>query len=626
MQELKNGFNILNIIHPDEHEQFKKNLSNSLIHNKLPPREYTIVKKDGTTFPSLVYTNQLLKNNKAVGLIGVMIDIPELKENRNKLEQYTERLELALLGSDAGLWDWNIITGDVYFSDRWCNMLGYEVSEIEPNVSSWEKLVHPDDMPLVTEMLNRHLENKAPVYQTEHRVKTKTGEWKWILDTGKVTKRDDSGKALRAAGTHIDISERKETEALTKIEHDLSRKLTNAKSFDETLKICLESAIQYPQMDCGGIYIEDDSDGSFRLIQHFGLSDEFVKAASFYPVGSPNAMIIREGNPLYSKHRDIVQNSKTFKVEILKATAILPIVYLNKSIGCMNIASRSFLQIPDLSRNILEKIALHVGSFIIQAKNEDKLRQNQQDLHTLFNTIDDFLFILDMDGKIIHFNSTVTGRLGYAESELINEHVLKVHPPDRHEEATIKIQGMLMGTENVCRVSLLCKDGSEIPVETKVKKGKWNGKDVIIGITRDTTERKSYEKQIRENAERLEMALLASDAGLWDWNLRTNELILNDKWRAMRGYEPNLTNYNFDIWEEFLHPNDKDSTFNALNDHLANKTPFYQAEYRSRTKSGQYIWVLDTGKIMEYDAEGKPLRVVGTNIDITSKKENELIL
>jgi PAS domain S-box-containing protein len=109
--------------------------------------------------------------------------------------------------------------------------------------------------------------------------------------------------------------------------------------------------------------------------------------------------------------------------------------------------SHTLEEIPAFTRTVLERIALHIGSYIIQAKNEEKIRQYQQDIETAFNTIDDFLFILDMDGNMIHFNSTVHNRLGYKEAELLNKHVLKVHPPDRHEEAGQKVQGMLMGTE-----------------------------------------------------------------------------------------------------------------------------------------------------------------------------------
>jgi PAS domain S-box-containing protein len=626
LNDLRNSYNIVNIINPAEHELFNKNLTLSLNLDKTSPQTYNVVRKNGNTFPTLVYTTRIFKNGEIAGLMVILADITEIKESEKKLELHKERLELALLGSDAGLWDWNIETGHVYFSERWCNMLGYDVTEIEPDISSWQKFVHPDDMPSLMEALNKHIKNEVSLYKVEYRVKTKTGEWKWILDSGKVIQRDDSGKAIRAAGTHTDISERKNIEVLRIMKHDLDLQLVKSKSLEETITICLESAIRNSQMECGGFYLEDESEGGFRLFQHIGLSDEFVKKTSYYPADSENARIIMAGNPLYAKYDEIVKNTSAGKKELLKSLAVLPVTLSGKIIGCMNIASRSSESISDYSRSVLENTALQIGSFIINAKNEDKLRQSKQDLDTLFDTIDDFLFILDMEGKMVHFNSTVTDRLGYNKSELNKENILMIHPKKRHEEAMTILLGMLNGTEEVCRVPLLSKDGYEIPVETIVKKGKWEGKDALIGISRDTKERIQYEKQLRENSERLEMALLAVDAGMWDLNLEKNELILNEKWLIMRGIEKNKTDYNLDTWKSLLHADDAEAAITELNNHLSKKTPYYQAEYRSMTRSGKYIWVLDSGKIMEYDAEGKPLRVIGINIDITAKKENELLL
>ncbi|MBK9392341.1 MAG: PAS domain S-box protein [Bacteroidetes bacterium] len=202
--------------------------------------------------------------------------------------------------------------------------------------------------------------------------------------------------------------------------------------------------------------------------------------------------------------------------------------------------------------------------------------QNQQDINAAFDTIDDFLFILDMSGNMIHFNSTVNTRLGYKKDELLNKHVLKVHPADRHDEASQKVKGMLMGTETVCRVPLLTKNGLRIPVETIVKLGKWGGKDAIIGISRDTSQLQNYERQIKDNSERLEMALMAHGTGLWDWNLTTNELMLNDQWASLRGYEPADTFNSFDFWKSLIHPEDVDRVMGLLTDHLSGKTSIFR--------------------------------------------------
>ena len=126
-----------------------------------------------------------------------------------KMKTNEERLSYALEGTNDGIWDWNIITGEVYFSPRAMTMLGYEPLELEGNIKTWEDLTHPDDKQWVMNALNKHLENKAPIYETEHRLKTKSGEYAWILDRGKVFSRDEDGKPLRMTGCHTDINARK---------------------------------------------------------------------------------------------------------------------------------------------------------------------------------------------------------------------------------------------------------------------------------------------------------------------------------------------------------------------------------------------------------------------------------
>jgi PAS domain S-box-containing protein len=95
-------------------------------------------------------------------------------------------------------------------------MLGYRIEEIEPHVNYWERLVHPDDLPHVRERLTMHLEGKTEAYECEHRLLHKNGSWIWVLDRGRVIERDDEGRPLMAAGTHLDITQRKVAESALK--------------------------------------------------------------------------------------------------------------------------------------------------------------------------------------------------------------------------------------------------------------------------------------------------------------------------------------------------------------------------------------------------------------------------
>ena len=149
-----------------------------------------------------------------------------------KMKTNEERLSYALEGTNDGIWDWNIITGEVYFSPRAMTMLGYEPLELEGNIKTWEDLTHPDDKQWVMNALNKHLENKAPIYETEHRLKTKSGEYAWILDRGKVFSRDEDGKPLRMTGCHSDITLRKKAaEELQRHRNHLSE-LVDERTFE----------------------------------------------------------------------------------------------------------------------------------------------------------------------------------------------------------------------------------------------------------------------------------------------------------------------------------------------------------------------------------------------------------
>ncbi len=158
-----------------------------------------------------------------VGAIGVSADITERRRVEAAAREQRDRLTLVLQGADLGTWDWHIDTDELHLNERWAEMLGYRLDELEPHVRTWEALVHPDDLPPVLEQLDAHLEGRAPFYETEHRLRHKSGSWVWILDRGKVLARDAAGRPLRMAGTHLDITERRRAEqALADSEHRFS--------------------------------------------------------------------------------------------------------------------------------------------------------------------------------------------------------------------------------------------------------------------------------------------------------------------------------------------------------------------------------------------------------------------
>ena len=144
-----------------------------------------------------------------------------------------------------------------------------------------------------------------------------------------------------------------------------------------------------------------------------------------------------------------------------------------------------------------KKVVMGLVEDVTDRKRIEKaLLESQTNLQTLFDSLDDFLFVLDAKGRIVEVNPIVLQRLGYSRTELLGENVLKVHPLERHREATGTLADIIAGKTDLCSIPLAAKDGTLIPVETKVTRGCWDDRNVLFGIYRDITERIALQKRL----------------------------------------------------------------------------------------------------------------------------------
>ncbi|QXQ14890.1 EAL domain-containing protein [Skermania piniformis] len=165
-----------------------------------------------------------------IGIIGISRDVTDTRKAEAALQHSEARWQFAIDGAGDGLWDWDLDTGEVFYSRRWAEMLGYDTVEVGGTPAEWTNRVHPDDLSACLEQIGLCVAGRRPDYAFEHRMETKDGSWRWMSARGQVIERDADGRARRIVGMHTDVTERRAGEQAIR---ELNRRLRWRADHDE---------------------------------------------------------------------------------------------------------------------------------------------------------------------------------------------------------------------------------------------------------------------------------------------------------------------------------------------------------------------------------------------------------
>ena len=169
-------------------------------------------RQDGSRFAAFLSRSPIFdEHGRRVASVGAVRDVSERKRWEQALKDSEERYALAAAGANDGLWDWDLRSGHMYISSRWKSTLGYQDHEVQANVASWLELVHPEELPLLRAQLDAHIAGNTPHFENEHRIRSKSGEWRWVQVRG-LAVRDHAGRAYRFAGSQRDVTDRRRVE------------------------------------------------------------------------------------------------------------------------------------------------------------------------------------------------------------------------------------------------------------------------------------------------------------------------------------------------------------------------------------------------------------------------------
>lgn len=227
-------------------------------------------------------------------------------------------------------------------------------------------------------------------------------------------------------------------------------------------------------------------------------------------------------------------------------------------------------------------------------------------------------------GVFLEGNAALAASTGYSTAELARLSYWALTPTEFAEQENAQLQGLkTQGRYGPYEKAFIRKDGSRVPVRLNgVLITDSQGRRLIWSMIEDISAQRQSEQILEEQQRRLELVIGATGVAIWDWRVESGELELNERWAAIIGYTlAELEPVSIETWTSRAHPDDIEESNRRLQAHWRGETDAYSFEARMRHRDGHWVWVLDTGKVVEWDADGKPLRMVGTHLDISEQKQ-----
>ena len=406
-------------------------------------------------------------------------------------------------------------------------LTGYTPTECCADPELWLKLAHPEDRHLVapSNLLQQLSSGAADLSPLTLRWISRDGRTLWT-EHQFTPVHDAAGQATAIQGIARNITLSKQAEDFLCIQRDLGIALGSTSELLQALRLILEAALRIEPIDCGGIYLTDPLSGALELVVHEGLSPAFIASAARYNPIDYQAVLVQKGKPIYGSYAYVSQSpNQAMRDEKLLSLAVVPVLYEGQAIAAFNMASHTQEEIPPHARDMLESLAAQIGSAVARVQAEKQLSQSQENFQTLFNSLEDLLFIADSSGRLIRTNPAVEQRLGYSTETLHSMHILDVHPPERRQEAGRIVADMLAGKLAYCPIPLMTSTGSLIPVETRVTLGTWDHQQVLFGISRDISERLKAQEALAWQETLLRLVTDASPLGFLIVDHRSDKIL-----------------------------------------------------------------------------------------------------
>ena len=343
------------------------------------------------------------------------------------IRQSEERFNLAMQGTNDGLWDWNLETDEVYYSPRWKSMLGYRENEIEHTLNEGLSKVHPDDQERVMQAVKDYIEGESSKLEMEMRMLNKQGGWVSILSRAFVIRREIDNRPVRLIGTHVDITERHRANFREKLRNEVLEKLSRRESVNDILKLILDSVGQEGSGIKCTVMLLDEKNNQLNCCASLNLSGNYVENFRSVDIGIGMG---GEAACVFTRKRVLIDDIQSHPYcsvcnelatkESLGACYAEPVLSLSGSVlGAVSILHQEAGVATETDLYLLELMSMLTAVVVEQGRANEDLQQAS----LVYKNSHEAMVVTDAVGIMVSVNPAFVKLTGYSQDELIgNSH------------------------------------------------------------------------------------------------------------------------------------------------------------------------------------------------------------